>query len=90
MLLVGLGSLAGCLSGGPSWTWSHPDPGYAERQRQVDIDFCEQETDEISSNGPFSSASSRPYGEWGDFIFELCMEKRGWELIQGRADKGDE
>lgn len=90
LLLIYLISLSGCFGSGASWNWAHPDPVYAERQRQHDIDFCEQQTSEISSRGPFQSGGARPYGGWGDFIFELCMEERGWVLVQHKGDKGSE
>ncbi len=77
--------LLGCFGPSRQWRWTHPDSGYADLNRPADIAFCEQETLDISTNGPFSVENSRPYGGWGDFIFELCMEERGWELVQLKA-----
>ncbi len=72
--------LSGCLSQSRQWLWVHPDLDYVTQNRESDIALCEQEAVDLSIDGNFPEESIRPYGDWGDFIFELCMEDKGWQL----------
>lgn len=87
-LLLSLLALFGCLGQARQWRWEHPESGYAERHRQEDIAACEQEAIDLRTNGPFRPENARPYGGWGDFDFEFCMEQRGWELVYRGAGSG--
>ncbi len=72
---------AACAMEPGSWRWLHPDPQYAAKNLWRDIDDCEDFANRVEDRGPFGlSSNARDYGGWGDFQFELCMERRGWKM----------
>ena len=80
VLAVLLVSVACSMEHG-SWRWLHPDPQYAAHNLWRDIDDCEDFAARVEDRGPFDfSSNARDYGGWGDFQFELCMERRGWKM----------
>ncbi len=80
-MIAGTALLAGCALPSGSWTWAHPDIGYAARNKARDIEKCEKYAEAHQIEGPFSAAgSAHAYGGWGDFDFEFCMQERGWRL----------
>ena len=89
VLAVLLGSAACAMEYG-SWRWRHPDPQYAAKNLWHDIDDCEDFAARVEDRGPFGFASNaRDYGGWGDFQFELCMERLGWKMTYVPRGEGN-
>jgi len=81
LLLSCLLLLGACTIPPGQWEWRHDDPQYAESHRAEDIYECEKHAIEEASDGPrFRISNARPYGGWGNFDFEFCMQQRGWHL----------
>lgn len=81
MVVLLLLIVAGCALQPGRWRWQHPDVHYAEEYRWRDISECEDYAIRVESNGPpFAVTQARDYGGWGNFDFEVCMERRGWHL----------
>lgn len=73
--------LSACTPRPGLWEWRHPDPSYAEKYRARDIAECEEHAREAEMDGRNHLLKpARPYGGWGDFPFEWCMQERGWRL----------
>ncbi|PNU21663.1 hypothetical protein C2E25_00070 [Geothermobacter hydrogeniphilus] len=69
--------LAGCALQSGSWEWRPVDNRTGQKVDQ-DIWECEIFADENDDAVVWRPANGRPYGEWGNFNFEWCMQERGW------------
>ena len=78
--VVGLMLLSGCAAPSGHWTWVPAQESGAEDLSQA-ISDCEEYARDVDHNGNLEGfRNARPYGGWGNFSFETCMNRRGWEL----------
>jgi hypothetical protein len=82
--LLAVATAAGCATG--RWEWQRPDgPGEPEELR-VDVAECEERARQTEDRRRYRSVEgARPYGGWGNFDFEFCMNQRDWQLRYLRA-----
>lgn len=82
LVIFTLPAMSGCAPTTGSWEWQ-PINGLAlVREKEEVIRNCEIRADE--DRGDIFRAeleNARPYGGWGNFDFELCMEQNGWQQI---------
>ncbi|ORJ62065.1 hypothetical protein [Geothermobacter hydrogeniphilus] len=72
--------LAACAGPRGSWEWQRAPDASEVRNVDTDIWECEIFADENDDDVVWRPANGRPYGEWGNFNFEWCMQERGWRL----------
>ncbi len=78
ILLLTIVLLVGCTFQPGTWEWRPTERHTGEQSLAEDIWDCEifyeSQLDDILE----ANAFIRPFGAWGDFDFEWCMEQRGW------------
>jgi len=71
----------GCAGATGSWEWQPTTEQALAAGKANTIWECEMKAAEEQDDKCFRElVNARPYGGWGDFGFEFCMEQRGWKL----------
>jgi hypothetical protein len=80
-------ALAACATAGEEYVWRHPDGSDDPEALREDVAACEaQALVDDDERHVRSSLSARPWGGWGDPVFEFCMRERGWRLTRVGPD----
>jgi hypothetical protein len=88
--LAAVALLLACASSSSTWNWHPKEGSFDEQKYRQDVDLCEERTRISDSRSPaVSHRSARPYGGWGNHVFDSCMDGRGWALKRGEVPPGD-
>jgi hypothetical protein len=78
--------LAACASARSAWNWHPKEGAFDERKLSEDVAVCEEQTRVSESRGPVATHRAvRPWGGWGNHVFDACMDRQGWVLKRGEV-----